>query len=97
MQMIREENQRRLEDVDSQYEAVNKQNLLKQFLIDAFIPPFEMSKLTRQMIYNEQTNGFEIMPKDVIKQLLGDARDIRVEFPRHNNAAEIVHSKDLNH
>ncbi|CAL6024687.1 Kinesin-like_protein [Hexamita inflata] len=95
IEMVRQENQRQLSDLDAQYDLTNRSLLLKQFMIETFIPPFEQAKLERWIHFDDQNNCFTIMNPQRIKTMLSDARDIRVQFPRGNNAAEIVQVKGV--
>ena len=65
--------------------------MLKQFLIETLIPPFEQAKLEKWITFDEDKQQWVIMNKERLVSMMSDARDVRVQFPRGNNAAQVVH------
>lgn len=55
-----------------------------------FIPPFELAKAERNLYFDEEDQQWKFGRPGAVAQLVSDARDIRVRYPRGNNAPEAV-------
>lgn len=95
IQSAKKENAQNMDDLNDDYEQLNRQLLLKQFLIETFIPPFEQAKLESWVRFDEDKQEWTLMDKERLTGMLTDARDVRVQFPRGNNAAQVVHGEGV--
>ena len=95
IQSAKKENADKMDDLNDDYEQLNRQLLLKQFLFETLIPPFEQAKLESWIRFDEDKQEWTLMNKERLTGMLTDARDVRVQFPRGNNAAQVVHGEGV--
>lgn len=76
-----------------QFSATNRALALRELVAQRFVPARELARAERDLYFDEDEQIWRLGRPGhtgALARLLSDARDVRVRFPRGNNAPEVV-------
>ncbi|KAH0575203.1 Kinesin-like protein [Spironucleus salmonicida] len=88
IQEVKEEQQRFLDDLVREQQNAIQAIDQKSLLIQLFIPPHEIDKISNNLKFNESALKFDEISREKIDRIMMEARNAKIKFPRGNLVAQ---------